>query len=244
MINEGIYNLLNHTKGMYESAYPFPHVVIDNFMSPWILNEVKKEFDTYQNWFADETSGEMIQYQGGKFYSPDIFQGGHESMENLKAQAPWTKAVLDYMNSPELIFFLRELTGMPELMGDNFYHGGGMHRTVRGGKLGIHADFNLHMENPTYRRSLNVLLYLNPEWKEEWGGYLELWDKDLKTCCTKIAPIFNRAVIFNISDDAYHGHPHPLNTPENITRDSLALYYYRQIDHGEEYHPVLWKDIE
>ena len=76
-----------------------------------------------------------------------------------------------------------------------------------------------------YRR-LNLLIYLNKGWEDEWGGHLELWGRDGKECEKKVAPIFNRAVLFSTAEDSYHGHPHPLTLPEGVTRKSLALYYY------------------
>jgi len=102
--------------------------------------------------------------------------------------------------------------------------GGGVHKINKGGKLSIHTDYNKH-PNTGHRRKLNLLIYLNKDWKKEWGGELELWEKDLSRECVKILPIFNRAVIFDI-DNAPHGHPVPLNTPENVSRFSLALYYF------------------
>ena len=53
-----------------------------------------------------------------------------------------------------------------------------------------------------------------------------MWDKSIKNKVKSIAPIFNRCVIFNTGADSYHGNPEPLNTPDNITRKSIALYYY------------------
>ena len=82
------------------------------------------------------------------------------------------------------------------------------------------------------------------ERKEEWGGNLELWEKDMSKCCVQVPPLFNRAVIFRITDDAFHGHPHPLNTPKEVDRLSLALYYYtkdRPENEKAPFHPVVWK---
>ena len=82
-------------------------------------------------------------------------------------------------------------------------------------------------------------------WQDEWGGHLELWDKDLKTLCIKVAPIFNRVIVFNTSETSYHGHPHPLNTPPGVSRNSLALYYYTKDRPEEEkapWHSVVWKN--
>jgi hypothetical protein len=91
--------------------------------------------------------------------------------------------------------------------------------------LKIHSDFNEHPRLKLDRR-LNLLLYLNREWQEEWGGHLELWDRDMTECRRKILPIFGRCVVFATTDFANHGHPDPLNCPEGETRKSLALYYY------------------
>ena len=103
--------------------------------------------------------------------------------------------------------------------------GGGIHRIKRGGFLKIHSDTNFHPDFNLDRR-LNLLLYLNKNWNDKYGGELELWDKKMKKCVKKIAPLFNRAVIFSTDDNSYHGHPDPLNCPENVVRQSLALYYY------------------
>jgi hypothetical protein len=73
-------------------------------------------------------------------------------------------------------------------------------------------------------------VYLNKNWQTEYGGNLELWSKDMKTCVKSVEPIFNRCVIFNTDEDSFHGHPDPLTTPEDRSRRSLALYYYTASD--------------
>ena len=119
-------------------------------------------------------------------------------------------------------------------MGDPGFSGGGAHKIRTGGKLSLHVDFNIHSETKRFR-VLNLLLYLNPQWEEEWEGALELWDLDNKKLSDKIYPIFNRAVIFTLSDKSVHGHPVPLKTPEGIERYSLALYYYIEEPNQEYY---------
>jgi Rps23 Pro-64 3,4-dihydroxylase Tpa1-like proline 4-hydroxylase len=89
----------------------------------------------------------------------------------------------------------------------------------------VHADFNFYKRLNLYRR-LNLLIYLNENWKESWGGDLELWDRTGKRCVQRISPLFNRAVIFDTSNYSYHGHPRPLECPEERSRKSVALYYY------------------
>lgn len=117
------------------------------------------------------------------------------------------------------------LTGIQGLIPDPYFNGGGFHEISPGGKLGIHADFRLN-ERLHVSRRLNVLIYLNKDWHEDFGGYLELWDRSMKQNRRSIAPIFNRCVVFNTDADSYHGHPEPLHCPPDRTRKSIALYYY------------------
>lgn len=102
-----------------------------------------------------------------------------------------------------------------------------MHQILRGGFLDVHVDFNRHPETKLHRR-LNLLLYVNKDWKPEYEGYLELWDMKAKRRVENIAPSFNRAVLFETSEVSFHGHPRPLNCPPEITRKSLAVYYFTQ----------------
>ena len=136
-----------------------------------------------------------------------------------------TRALLYYLNSSTFITFVEKLTSIEGLIPDPHFAGGGLHRIQKGGLLKLHVDFNKHSRLNLDRR-LNILIYLNKDWKEEYGGYLELWDKDMTRCEKKILPIFNRCVIFSTNDFSYHGHPDPLNCPEDRSRQSLALYYY------------------
>ena len=86
-------------------------------------------------------------------------------------------------------------------------------------------DFNKHSKTKLDRR-INVLIYLNKSWQEEYGGHLELWDSSMENCGNKILPTYNTMAIFSTTDYSYHGHPDHLNCPEDISRKSLALYYY------------------
>ncbi|NJM87615.1 MAG: 2OG-Fe(II) oxygenase [Hydrococcus sp. RU_2_2] len=136
-----------------------------------------------------------------------------------------TRLLLYQMNGATFVNFLEKLTGIEGIIPDPHLVGGGLHQIERGGYLKIHVDFNKHGKLNLDRR-LNLLLYLNKNWQEEYGGNLELWDRDMIKCQKKILPIFNRCVIFSTTDFSYHGHPEPLTCPEGRTRKSLALYYY------------------
>ena len=156
------------------------------------------------------------------YYDGNQVKLANENEENIGA---FTCYVLYSLNSSTFLKFLEELVGIPDLLSDSSFRGGGLHNISRGGKLGIHVDFNKHQKYDLDRR-LNLLLYLNKDWEEEFGGHIELWDPEMKQCVKKVLPIFNRMVIFTTTATSFHGHPDPLNCPPGRSRISLALYYY------------------
>ena len=109
-------------------------------------------------------------------------------------------------------------------MADEKLGGGGMHLTGSGGRLDVHVDFNRIEERQLFRR-LNILIYLNTEWKDEWGGQIELWDSSVKVCHLSSLPVLNRCLIFQTSDISYHG-VRPITAPPEVARKSFAAYYY------------------
>ncbi|MBI1765370.1 MAG: 2OG-Fe(II) oxygenase [Acidobacteria bacterium] len=127
--------------------------------------------------------------------------------------------------SPEFRRLMSEITGIPQLLADPDLTGGGLHQISCGGFLDVHVDYNFHPKTKLHRR-LNLLVYLNKDWKAEYQGCLELWDMAARRQLENIAPVFNRGVIFETNEISYHGHPQPLKTPPQLTRKSLAIYYY------------------
>ena len=115
--------------------------------------------------------------------------------------------------------------------------GGGLHEIEQGGFLGMHVDFNVHPEN-VYRRA-NLLLYLNRNW--EWGGALQLTD-ELESKVVSIRPEFNTAVLFETSDKSWHGHPEPLDCPDDVTRKSIAVYYYTREGKPNKAHSTIYRE--
>jgi len=195
----------------YASARPFPHIVFDGFFEPDVLDEVIAEFP----------SPDAVQWW--KFDSPN--ERKLASFDD-SIMGPVTRHVLSELNSSAFLDFLEGLTGIKGLVPDPHFLGGGLHQSLTGGHLGVHADFNRHPSTGLERR-LNLLLYLNRDWDEDqFGGSLELWDATMQRCEATIAPLFNRCLIFSTSDISFHGHPHPMTLPEGRTRKSLALYYY------------------
>lgn len=203
-------NLALENQEAYAQAAPFPHIVIDNFLPEYILEDILKEFPTPKDieWKRYDAPAEK------KLASTSEIQMGEK-----------TRLLLYQLNSSTFIDFIETLTGIQGIIPDPHFQGGGLHQIERGGFLKMHVDFNKHKRLHLDRR-LNLLIYLNKNWQEDYGGHLELWDRKMTQCEKKILPIFNRCVIFSTTDFSYHGHPEPLTCPEGWSRKSLALYYY------------------
>ena len=134
------------------------------------------------------------------------------------------RKLAEYCSSQQFRDMLSEVSGIPNLLWDPEFRGGGMHQTAAHGLLDVHVDFNRLEQNGWYRR-VNLLLFLNEEWREEWGGRLELWDRKVRNCVQSFAPILNRCVIFETSEISFHGVT-ALTCPPEVVRRSFALYFY------------------
>lgn len=215
---EQLLTLADSRREAYASASPYPHTFFDDFLPPDVLDEVLAEFPRADeaDWFAFNSPTER------KLATKD---------DSIMGEA--TRHLLAELNSGPFIDFLERLTGIEGLVPDPHFTGGGLHQIERGGHLKIHADFNRHPHTELERR-LNVLIYLNKNWKDEYGGGFELWSRDMSRCEERILPYFNRCVVFSTTSTSFHGHPEPLNCPDGETRKSVALYYYSKDRPAEE----------
>ena len=136
-----------------------------------------------------------------------------------------TRQFIAGLNAPPFLRVLSEITGIEDLHPDPELRGGGIHAIGRGGYLKLHTDFNWHRGLAMYRR-LNLLVYLNEDWKSDWNGNIELWSADARQRIFSLAPELGNALLFETNDLSYHGHPDPLACPEDTFRKSIALYYY------------------
>ena len=205
-------NFIKEEKDNYSKASPYPHIVIKDFFDENFLNEVLQSFPDLSK---TKSSEEWKNKNEVKFGNND-----YSSFPNK------IKLLFDFLNSNYFLNFLQKLTSIKEkLVHDPGLNGGGLHEIKKGGVLKIHTDFNRHPTLDLDRR-INVLVYLNKKWMESYGGHLEFWDKNMSKCMKKILPIFNTMVIFSTTDYSNHGHPDPLNCPNEISRKSLALYYF------------------
>jgi hypothetical protein len=193
----------------YREADPFPHIALDGLFPAPLLTEVREEI------VATEVDSEK------DFYSTYR----KRRISDLDRLPRLTRQLVEALNSDEFLAFLEKLTGIEGLVADPYLEGGGVHQIGTGGFLKIHTDFNFHEKLQLHRR-LNLLLYLNLDCRPEWGGAIELWDDQVSQCRAKYLPEFNRMVLFSTTDQSYHGHPDPLTCPEDVTRNSIALYYY------------------
>jgi len=119
------------------------------------------------------------------------------------------------------------------LIPDPSLEGGGLHQSGRGGFLNVHTDFSMHHYQKNWRRRVNVIVYLNPAWQDQWGGAIEFWEKGMQRCAAKYSPLLNHAVIFTTDERSLHGFPDPLRCPEGVARKSLAFYYYTVEEHAK-----------
>ena len=196
----------------YLNASPFPNIVLENFFDDDFLEEVVKSFPNLEK---INSSQKYINKNEVKFANND-----YKNFPNS------IKSLFDFMNSSAFLEFLQKITSIEEnLVADRELNGGGLHQIKCGGMLKIHTDFNKHPTLDLDRR-VNVLIYLNKNWNKAYGGDLELWDKDMKICGKKIEPTFNKMVIFSTNDFSNHGHPEPIKCPNDISRKSIALYYF------------------
>jgi hypothetical protein len=207
----------------FREAKPYPHVVLDDFLPEEVAELVLANFPA---------PGEDLWTRMPTADQERKLASGPES--RLPESARW---LIHELNSGTFLDVLEAVTGVGHLVADTKLVAGGLHQIERGGKLSVHVDYSHHPGTNLCRR-LNLIVYLNRDWREEYGGHFELWDKDMTRCEKRVAPLWNRAVIFSTTSTSYHGHPEPLTCPEGMTRKSLALYYYSQ-GRPEEPGPVV-----
>jgi Rps23 Pro-64 3,4-dihydroxylase Tpa1-like proline 4-hydroxylase len=213
---------------VYKNGKPFPHIYFDDFLPLEVAEAALQEFP----------EPKLLAWK--EFNQPTQRKLSFASVEKLPSTV---RTVLYFLNSLPMLKFLETLTGIKGVISDPYYAGGGLHQIKPGGNLEVHADFNYHPKLKLDRR-INVLIYLNKDWKEEYGGHFELWNKDMTAAEQKILPLFNRCAIFSTTSTSYHGHPTPLACPPDRTRKSLATYYYsvgRPEEEVSDAHPTLFQ---
>lgn len=203
----------NAIKTEYQSKTPFRYIMFENFFHPDKADIILQNYPSIADGKWDGTTylDQKNKFQKTKFEENSVMD-----------------KVFRELNSTEFLNWLQDITEVEDtLTGDEELFGGGLHQSTNGAFLNVHVDYNIHPKTK-YHRRLNVLVYMNNNWKDEYEGHLELWDlsRGEKVLLGKYAPTFNRCVIFETNEISFHGHPKPVQTADNINRKSLATYYY------------------
>jgi Rps23 Pro-64 3,4-dihydroxylase Tpa1-like proline 4-hydroxylase len=188
--------------------------LLKDFLDPEVAQEIAAEF-------PEASTDEWTQYKHAN--------ENKRGMAKRQFFPPALGAITDELNSPEFVAWVSQLTGIPNLMADPMLEGGGLHQSGPGGYLNVHTDFSMHHFHTHWHRRVNLILYLNSGWQENWGGAIELWERQdgkMARCAAKYPPLLNHALVFTTDERSLHGFPDPLTCPAGQSRKSLALYYY------------------
>ncbi len=192
----------------FETAQPFPYVVIDNLFQPSFLDRVLSDYGA--------GFGDWVRYN-----TRDEVKTGTRPNAKLGAGS---RAYFDVIQRGQFTQFLSAISGIQGLLPDPTLFGGGLHEIAPGGRFSVHTDFNKHPVTALDNR-LVFITYLNKRWDASWGGALELWDSVSKQCVDEVVPVFGRSILFAHTDTSLHGHPNPVATPDGRKRRSVAAYY-------------------
>jgi hypothetical protein len=192
----------------FSAAKPFRHLVIDNFLTDETARRAADAFPAFEH---------MQRHHVGLVENRAI-EMRFDHIDPVYSQ------IFKDLTSDGCMAWLRALSSIDDLSFDATFNGAGLHQSRDGGFQNIHADSNLPLRNGLFQR-LNIIIYLNPTWRTEWGGGLELWNQNLSMCETTVLPLFNRCVVFEVHDRAYHGFAR-LSLPANVTRKSVASWYF------------------
>lgn len=203
----------------WRDAQPFPHVVLDDFLDPEVCRALTGEFRDVDvggaGWIENRHYSQRLRSRNGR----DAF-------------APPARALLDELDSPRFRRFVERLSGSAGLFLDQEMTDGGLSAMGRGDFFDLHTDMQAHALRRTWKRRVNLIIYLSEGWREEWHGALELWDARGRRCARRLAPRYNRAVLFEVSERALHGVPERLACPPGVLRRNVVLYYFS--DAGRE----------
>jgi hypothetical protein len=223
MIRAGVLSRALDIQNEFQQARPFRHVAIDDFLGGDAADALLRDFPPFSRRAALNEVGEV---------------GRKAVLENVSAISPFYSSFYAYINSPAFLEAMSELTGIPDLLADETLFGGGTHENLDGQSLDVHIDFNVDERRMLHRR-VNLLIYLNREWDEEWGGNIELHSDPWTPQADQVRsfpPLFNRALIFETNEYSWHGFKR-IRLPEarkDLSRKSFSIYLYTKDRPAEE----------
>ncbi len=201
----------------YGAAIPWPHIIVHDLVSSAVLEELVRELDSVR-------SESLLHHVTSRHVKNEVAE--------IRDIGPTMQAFQAAMDSPSMTAYVEAVTGISGLVADPTRALAGLHETPVGGFTKVHTDFSHHPTTKLHHR-VNVLLYMNTQWKDEWGGQLELWPSDMQGSPVVVEPTLGTLVVFATNDDSKHGLPRPVACPEGMTRRSLAFYFYSQERHGD-----------
>ena len=204
---------LSEASKTFHNSEPFNHCIVDSFISEDYLTSLSNEFLSYDSskWFVYKNALEH-----------------KKALNDWNAFPPATYQLFSYLNSAEFVNYLSHLLKI-KLYPDHGLHGGGWHIHGKGGILNPHLDYNIHPKLGL-KRKINIIIYFSDTLTEENGGHLGLWSHNNETngpgkIQREISPGFNRAVIFDTTQNSWHGISRKLEVSDNVFRKSFAAYY-------------------
>lgn len=207
MFGDWVNSLENYSK-IYKEGKPFEHVVIPNFFNEEVAYKILKEFtDPDETWWKYDNPFEQ------KF----LFNNFNEKHLTIKKAFNEINSI-SFANKVSLLCSISGLEPDPHL------HSGGLHSYTKNGKIDIHLDYTMHPLMKKERR-ISLIIYMSKDWQREWGGNLQLWNSNLTEYNEIDTSIWNTAIFFKTSEDAYHGFPDALKCPRGIYRKVIGLYY-------------------
>lgn len=226
--------IADSTAGSEYFDEPYKHIVIDNFLDADLAQRCLENFPAPSDSCWEHANDADIEVKlrttwKSEFEIPEILVDA-----------------VRILNSAPVLKSMGARLGIPKLVPDPYFTGGGLNITMPGGLLDVHVDGNYHDATGLNRR-INSIVYLNPDWRPEWGGEFGIYDRNGEVCVKRVAPIFNRLVIFDSHDFSFHGLPEPLASPPGTARKSIILYYYTQAPRPDQQvavdspHSALWK---
>ena len=210
-------NNIDNLSNQFTNGEPFEHIIIPNFLNSEYAEEIYNKFpNDYTNWH-NYCNPIEVKY----------------AFNNINGLTEPIKNIFYLLSTENMIDKISKLTNISNLEYDEYLHGAGLHAHPRNGRLNMHLDYEKHPITGKQRR-LNIILYMSKDWKEEWNGQTELWDKDMKECKIKSPVIFNTAIIFKTNEISWHGVPEKIKCPDNIYRKSIAYYYVSNLEEEKD----------